>query len=1272
MDELIGQTLGQYQIIEQIGRGGMATVYKAYQPSLERHVALKVLPPYHAARPGFSERFQREARAIATLNHPNILPAYDFGQTKDYSFIAMRHVENATTLKSVMADGPLTLIQMAEIIEQIAGALDTAHAQGMIHRDVNPSNVLMDGTWALLSDFGLVKIVAAPTDLTDSGVGIGTPSYMSPEQGQGQAVDHRTDIYALGVILFEMLTHRIPHEADTPFGIILNRTTEALALPRSLNPDIPTAVEAIVLKALATNPNHRYRTAGDMAEALGQAINQTADASPDLPSEAVERTDQSTYRIRLLGSLQIEKDGVPLPPLRTQKTSALLGYLARQTQPVSRSYLADLFWSETSEARGRRNLSNELSHITAQLPDLLETDRQAVRFQPSEQYWLDTTAFETAITTANEVYTTAHWAEAITLYRGDFMAGCQLNDCPEFDTWLHSEQAYWRQQVMQAFDRIVTDAITHGQDDQAQYYARRWLTLEPWSEAAHRHLMLVLARNGQRSAALAQYETCRHALEEELAVTPSPETEQLYEQIKVGAIGPPQHYVPGVPQQPITPPSQATPAPQVVEASPSPTRKNQLILLNKVKNFWVKGVLEQTLHETIQLELNRQLDPQAVEQPWRQIMEATEQDTQVLSSQTSMLELFQQSERALLILGTPGAGKTITLINLARELIALATYDASQPIPVILNLTSWGEQRQTLDDWIVEELTLKYQIPRKMGRDWLDNDDLLLLLDGFDEISLKHQPAGLEAINQFRESHGLAGIVVCSRAIAYEALPTKLRLGGSVRLLPLTLKQIEAYLITAGPQLDFLRVILNHEAQHGGNELRAVVESPLMLSVIRMAYDEDEVTDLFVNDDRRQRTRSEANLVLQANQDGETRRHNLFAAYVQRMLQRRGGASPDSAQDIEQRLAWLAQKMFQHNESIFLIEQLQPSWLPTRGQRWLYLLLTRAIGALALGVMVWALILFWLTYAPEVVAIIVNTMPVTGVFSIFITAILIALSLNLLASLFDGLYFEWARRHSDEDLSPWGRRTRHLITACVTGIIPATMIATLLPDSIGIALYWGVMSGVGMGISSYLTHGDSFEAEIQSVERLHWSWRDALTWAFLSLIPGIILQIVASQLEAAFVGVGALWVMTFALIGGAQGRTVETKTSPNQGMALAARNSLLAALIGGLSFGLVMWLSADIYNGIRLGLAGSAIWGSFYGGMTLVKHGVLRLLLWWNNDTPWHYATFLDIATERILLRKVGGGYILMGKHPRLDGAGGLGQLTYPSLWYGAAVAAAV
>lgn len=271
LDKLIGQRLGQYQVIEQVGEGGMSVVFRARQPSLKRDVAIKVLQPQGFGQKLNLERFFREAQAIGNLHHPNILPVYDSGQDQGYAYIVMRYVPQAVTLANLMSR-PLATPQILHLAEQIAAALDHAHQAGIIHRDVKPGNVLLDGDWALLTDFGLAKMMHVPSGLTHSSGVMGTPAYMSPEQAQGQPFDHRTDIYALGIILFEMLTGQIPHDADTPLAIILKRINEPLPRPRQLRPELSEAVEQVLLKSLAANPAHRFQSAGALHTALKTAL----------------------------------------------------------------------------------------------------------------------------------------------------------------------------------------------------------------------------------------------------------------------------------------------------------------------------------------------------------------------------------------------------------------------------------------------------------------------------------------------------------------------------------------------------------------------------------------------------------------------------------------------------------------------------------------------------------------------------------------------------------------------------------------------------------------------------------------------------------------------------------------------------------------------------------------------------------------------------------------------------------------------------------------
>ncbi|MBN2044091.1 MAG: protein kinase [Anaerolineales bacterium] len=267
MEDLKGRQLGDYQIIEQIGKGGMASVFRAYQPSLERDVAIKVLPPYYAQQDeAFTQRFKREAKAIANLRHPNILMVLEAGEQDDLAYLVMEYV-NAGTLKDRLKR-PISLREIYSLVKQIASALEHAHEKGIVHRDIKPSNIMLPKPdWALLTDFGLAHIVGG-SFLTQSGMTVGTPAYMSPEQGRGDRVDHRTDIYSLGIMLYEMTVGEVPYTAETPMAVVVKHIVDPLPIPRDKNPDIPEELQRIILKALAKNPDDRFQTAGEFAAAL--------------------------------------------------------------------------------------------------------------------------------------------------------------------------------------------------------------------------------------------------------------------------------------------------------------------------------------------------------------------------------------------------------------------------------------------------------------------------------------------------------------------------------------------------------------------------------------------------------------------------------------------------------------------------------------------------------------------------------------------------------------------------------------------------------------------------------------------------------------------------------------------------------------------------------------------------------------------------------------------------------------------------------------------
>ncbi len=265
--DLQNTTLGQYQIIERVGAGGMGTVYRGYQPSLDRAVAIKVLPQSDARDASFYERFRLEARAIARLDHPNILPIFDFGEHEGMLYIVMPLVTGGTLKDQMQSWMPLH--RALQLCEPVADALDYAHSQGIIHRDVKPANVLVSqNDRPLLADFGLAKLMEDAPALTGTGIGIGTPYYMSPEQCTAQGVDAQTDQYALAVMVFEMLSGQLPYSGGTGVEILLKHVSAPVPHVRELNPLVSNEVDGALARALAKRPEDRYSSCRDFMDAL--------------------------------------------------------------------------------------------------------------------------------------------------------------------------------------------------------------------------------------------------------------------------------------------------------------------------------------------------------------------------------------------------------------------------------------------------------------------------------------------------------------------------------------------------------------------------------------------------------------------------------------------------------------------------------------------------------------------------------------------------------------------------------------------------------------------------------------------------------------------------------------------------------------------------------------------------------------------------------------------------------------------------------------------
>jgi predicted ATPase len=330
MESLAGRAFGpgeQYRLVEPLGRGGMAVVFRAEHVTAawRRPVAVKVIDPSLTGQPDFMKRFYQEAQTIARLEHPHIVPVYDFGEQDGVCYLVMRLISGGALSDAFRAGGgqPWPLARVLPLARQVLAALDHAHARDVVHRDVKPSNVLLDpdGVSAFLTDFGIARLAEGGPGLTQPGLFIGTPEYAAPEQVEGLAVDGRADLYAFGVVLYELLTGRVPYSGGSPMSIAFRHVNGPLPPPRQVNPGLPPALEAVIVRALARDPAARYPTGGALADALAETLGQ-GDMAPPPPPVAPAATVVMTTGA-----------AVPMPLTRLigreRETAALVDLLGR-------------------------------------------------------------------------------------------------------------------------------------------------------------------------------------------------------------------------------------------------------------------------------------------------------------------------------------------------------------------------------------------------------------------------------------------------------------------------------------------------------------------------------------------------------------------------------------------------------------------------------------------------------------------------------------------------------------------------------------------------------------------------------------------------------------------------------------------------------------------------------------------------------------------------------------------------------------------------------
>jgi len=327
-----GASLGRYRIIEQLGRGGMATVFRAFDPNLDRHVAVKVLPSYETDDPTFTARFAHEAQTVAKLSHPNILQIYDFGEDKGFSYIVSELVGGGD-LQQIMKGQPMPMGDVLRYLVPLAAALDYAHAQGIIHRDIKPANVLLtEQDHPILADFGLARMLESVSRFTLANQALGTPEYMAPEQGLGADADHRSDLYAFGIITFQMLLGETPYRADTPAATLMAHVHRPLPLPSALDPNIEPRVEACILKMLSKDPGDRFTSAGEFVAALG---NKPAPASASGPASSGSSGSDDPMATAVM---DVSTEAIPnipgdMPTAVVSSTAALTQPLGASAQP---------------------------------------------------------------------------------------------------------------------------------------------------------------------------------------------------------------------------------------------------------------------------------------------------------------------------------------------------------------------------------------------------------------------------------------------------------------------------------------------------------------------------------------------------------------------------------------------------------------------------------------------------------------------------------------------------------------------------------------------------------------------------------------------------------------------------------------------------------------------------------------------------------------------------------------------------------------------------
>lgn len=672
-------------------------------------------------------------------------------------------------------------------------------------------------------------------------------------------------------------------------------------------------------------------------------------------------------------------------------------------------------------------------------------------------------------------------------------------------------------------------------------------------------------------------------------------------------------------------------------------QRDRAAMLAMVKKFWIQGVLEQSLYNETLIPLTLVEQPDAVKNnAWATLIQTPSQPPESASPPPSVVDAFyalNELTRTLLILGAPGSGKTTALLDLAREAIARAEQDATLPIPVIFNLASWAVKRQAMAAWLVNEFNDKYYVARTVSQPWVEKNKLLLLLDGLDEVAAEYQNECIVALNVLRAEHNMP-IVVCCRVEEYATLPVQLQFQRAILLQPLTLSQLEQQLRRAtGAEFSTLTAILQRD-----NALQEMAQNPLMLNTMLRAF-------------------HGAPAQWQMLGATDSPRRFVFDIYVQRVFLQHGSPQQRYPQkQTLQWLRWLAQEMDQHAQAVFLIERMQPSWLTSLVDRWGYVLGTRFVYGGVVGLICAALLLL----SNGLILGINLFIPKHELWDYAIWLFRLWLQIGIVLGCVEGVL--WAYEPTQA----------HRLWRLAKTVLYGWIIGEIFAHGWGLfyAVFFGVMGSVFLVVGS---GAPVVAQEIRAVEKLQFSWQGALRGVLLGFGAGIIVGGILDQIVGGrffnwllpklslplgrFVAAGLLFGPVLAMFGiifgGFHGVFLDTQTRPNQGIIFSVRNALIAGFIclllgWGVGFAYALigqqvvpvgWTqlrTGGPWHGLSVGLLFGAFAMLWHGGLDVIKHFILRLLLWRAGYMPWNYAHFLDYAAERIFLRKVGGGYIFI------------------------------